>query len=167
VQKHQQVLFLSDILGAGGGSVDKRYLQKRRAGECWSSMKFPREEVTVPEMELWCHAIAQVVSHGPAQASLGSFKVDRHSLLEWQGVEIRGRLYRQNGDQVEVYGHVQRGRYKHIRTSRSGKMRGDMATVEEGTAGTKKVCSVGLPPICPIAPTDFLDVLRRWRQTWI
>ena len=29
VRKHQQVLFLSDILGAGGGSVDKRYLQKR------------------------------------------------------------------------------------------------------------------------------------------
>jgi hypothetical protein len=24
VQKHQQVLFLSDILGAGGGSVDKQ-----------------------------------------------------------------------------------------------------------------------------------------------
>ncbi len=29
MQKHQQVLFLSDILGAGGGSVDKRYLKKR------------------------------------------------------------------------------------------------------------------------------------------
>jgi hypothetical protein len=29
VRKHQQVLFLSDILGAGGESLDKRYLQKR------------------------------------------------------------------------------------------------------------------------------------------
>jgi len=76
VQKHQPVLFLSDILGAGGGSVDKRYLHKRWTEERWSSMKFPREEVTVPEMELWCRAIAQVVSHGPAQASLGVFRVD-------------------------------------------------------------------------------------------
>jgi hypothetical protein len=106
VRKHQQVLFLLDILGAGGGSVDKRYLQKRRAVEYWSSMKFPREEVTVPEMELWSRAIAQVVSHGPVQASLGSFKVDGHKLWEWRVVENRGRLYRQNGDQVEVYGHV-------------------------------------------------------------
>jgi len=57
VQKHQQVLFLSDILGAGGGSVDKCYLQKCRVGECWSSMKFPREVVTAPEMELWCCTI--------------------------------------------------------------------------------------------------------------
>ena len=82
-------------------------------------------------------------------------------------METQGRLSRQNGEQVEVYAHVRRGRYKHIRTSHSGKMRGDMATVEEGTPGTKKVCSVAPPPIRPIPPTDFLDVLRRWGQTWI
>jgi hypothetical protein len=74
VQKHQQVLFLSDILGASRSSLDKRYLQKRQSGERWSIMKFPREEVTVPEMDLWCCAIAQVASHGPAQASLGPYK---------------------------------------------------------------------------------------------
>ena len=28
VRKHQQVLFLSDILGASGGSLDKHYLQE-------------------------------------------------------------------------------------------------------------------------------------------
>ncbi len=70
-------------------------------------------------------------------------------------------------DQVEVYGHDRRSQYKHIRTSRLGKMRGDMATVEEGTPGTKKVYSVAPPPICSIPPTDFLDVLRGWGQTWI
>jgi hypothetical protein len=106
VQKHQQVLFLSDILGAGGGSVDKRYLYKRWTGKCWLSMKFPRKEVTAPEMELWCHTISQVVSHGPAHASLGAFKVEGHKFWEWQVVETGGRLYRQKGDQVKVYGHV-------------------------------------------------------------
>ena len=55
VRQHQQVLFLSDVLGAGGGSVDKCYLQKCRAGERLSLMKFTRKEVTVPEMELWRH----------------------------------------------------------------------------------------------------------------
>ena len=33
--------------------------------------------------------------------------------------------------------------------------------------GMKKVCSVAPPPIRPIAPTNFLDVLRGWGQTWI
>ena len=46
-------------------------------------------------------------------------------------------------------------------------MRLDMATVEEGTPGLKKVCSIALPPIRPIPPTDFLDVLHGWGQTWI
>ena len=83
VQKHQQVLFHADILGAGGGSVDTCYLHKRQTGEHWPLMKFPRKEVTAPEMELWCCAIVQFVLHGPAQASLGTFIVDRHKLWEW------------------------------------------------------------------------------------
>jgi hypothetical protein len=33
VRKHQQVLFLSDILGASGGLLDKWYLEMRRVGE--------------------------------------------------------------------------------------------------------------------------------------
>ncbi len=88
VQKHQQVLFLLDILGAGGGLVDKRYLNKRFPGELWSLMKFPREMVSESEIDLWHCAIAQVATHGPAQASLGAFKFDGHKLWEWRVVEI-------------------------------------------------------------------------------
>ncbi len=87
MRKHQQVLFLSDILGAGGGSLDKRYLKKRQVEECWSLVKFPREEVTVAEMELWCRTVAQIVSYGPAQASLGPFKAEGQKLWEWRVVE--------------------------------------------------------------------------------
>ena len=57
-------------------------------------MKFPREVVTASEMELWRRAIGQVVTHGPAQASLGPFKVDGHKVWEWRVEENRGRLYR-------------------------------------------------------------------------
>ena len=83
VRKHQQILFLLDILGAGGGWVDKGYLTKRLPWERWSLMKFPQEVVNEAEMGLWCCAIAQVVTHGQAQVSLGVFKVDGHKLWEW------------------------------------------------------------------------------------
>ncbi len=73
-------------------------------------MKFLREVVNEAEMGLWCCAIAQVVTHGSAQASLGAFKVNGHKLWEWRIVETQGRLYRQNGDQVEVFAHIRRGR---------------------------------------------------------
>jgi hypothetical protein len=46
VRKHQQVLCLSDILGAGGEFPDKQYLQKQRDTDRWSTMRFPREIVT-------------------------------------------------------------------------------------------------------------------------
>jgi hypothetical protein len=62
VRKHQQVLFLSDILGASGGSLDKRYLEVRQIGEQWSSIKFPCEEVNASEMGIWRRATAQVVA---------------------------------------------------------------------------------------------------------
>ncbi len=130
-------------------------------------MKFPREVVNEAEMGLWHCAIAQVVTHGSAQASLGAFQADGHKLWEWRIVETRGRLYRQNGDQVEVFAHIRQGRYKHIRTSPSGRMQGALATMEESTPGMMKVCSVASPSIRPIPPADFLDVLRGWGQTWI
>ncbi len=58
VRKHQQVLFLSDILGASGGLLDKRYLEMRWVGEQWSSIKFLCKAVNASEMGLWRRATA-------------------------------------------------------------------------------------------------------------
>ncbi len=55
VRKHQHVLFMSHILGAGGESLDKRYLQKQRGTDCWSTMKIPWEVVTEVEMHFLAH----------------------------------------------------------------------------------------------------------------
>ena len=82
VRKHHQVFFQSDILGAGEGSVDKRYLTKQPGGEWCPSMKFPCEAVVETEMGLWHLVIAQIVS--PAKASLGIFKADGHGHKLWE-----------------------------------------------------------------------------------
>ena len=84
VWKHQQVLFLSDILGAGGKLLDKRYLQKWRDTDCWSTMRFPWEMVTVVEMNLWRMAITQVVATGPARNRLGQFIAEGHKIWDWR-----------------------------------------------------------------------------------
>ena len=42
VRVQQQVLFLSDILGASGKSLDKKYMKKRGVGEQWSTFRFPK-----------------------------------------------------------------------------------------------------------------------------
>ena len=43
------------------GSLDKRYLEVRRIGEQWSSIKVPCKEVNASEMGIWRRATAQVV----------------------------------------------------------------------------------------------------------
>jgi hypothetical protein len=130
-------------------------------------MKFPHKVVIEMEMGHWICAIMQVVAHGPTQCCLEIFKTDGHKLWEWRVLENQGRLFWQHGDQVNVYGHIRRGRYKRIHTSRSGRMQGAVATVEEVKPGMMKVCSVVSPPIRPVPPANFLDILRGWGQTWI
>ncbi len=65
VRKHQHVLFMSeDILGAGGKSLDKCYLQKQRGTHCWSTIKFSWDVVIEVEMHPCCMAVMQVVAAG-------------------------------------------------------------------------------------------------------
>jgi hypothetical protein len=110
VRKHQQVLLLSDILGAGGELLDKRYLQKRRETDCWSTVKFPREIVTEVEMHLWRTAIT--LAAGPACNRLWTVIEEGHNIWDWQIQEEAGRLHRRNGDTVQVMRHVRQGWYK-------------------------------------------------------
>ena len=43
VRLHQQVIFGSDIMDAGGRCLDKKYLWKRPPNESWSTIYFPNE----------------------------------------------------------------------------------------------------------------------------
>ncbi len=80
VRKHQHVLFLSNILGAGGESLDKRYLLRRQGTDCWSTIKFPWEVVIEVEMHLWCTAVTQLVAAGLAHNRLGAFDEEGHEI---------------------------------------------------------------------------------------
>ena len=53
VRIYMQVLFLSDVLGANGKTLDPKYLQKRPDGENWSTIKFPQERPPRKDFKLW------------------------------------------------------------------------------------------------------------------
>ena len=110
-------------------------------------MRFSREMVTEVEMHLWRTAITQVVAAGPARNRLGTFVAEGHKIWDWRIQEEAGRLYRRNGDTVQVMGHVRRGRYDTPWQSRTGQMRGDYATVED--FGRVSGRCARLPPFPP------------------
>lgn len=43
VRLHQQVLFVSDVMDAGGKAIDRAYLTRQEDGDRWSSLLFPTE----------------------------------------------------------------------------------------------------------------------------
>jgi hypothetical protein len=49
----QQVLFISDILGASGKALDRRYLQPRESYDTWSNLLFPWEQPSSKSYSLW------------------------------------------------------------------------------------------------------------------
>ena len=102
-------------------------------------MRFPRETVTKVEMHLWHTAITQVVAAEPAHNRLGTFAAEGHKIWDWRIQEEASRLYRRNGDTIQVMRHVRQGQYDTPQQSRSGKMR--------GWPGVWKVCLVAPLPI--------------------
>jgi len=41
---HQHVLYVSDVLNAGGKCLNKRYLNHRKPDEIWATLIFPQEK---------------------------------------------------------------------------------------------------------------------------
>ena len=53
VRIHQQVLFLSCVLGASGKSLDAKYLRKRELDENLSKVKLSTERLPNKDFSLW------------------------------------------------------------------------------------------------------------------
>ena len=64
VRVHQQVLFKSDVLCAGGRYLEKKYLNLRTPDETWLSLRFLREEPTIIDEALWQEALDQLAPRG-------------------------------------------------------------------------------------------------------
>jgi hypothetical protein len=59
---HQQVLFLSDIMDAGGREIDEKFLTRRPVEEQWSQLVFPIENPPRKHLSLWKTALHTIKS---------------------------------------------------------------------------------------------------------
>ncbi len=60
VRIHQQVLYLLDILDAGGKCIDKRYQLQREQEEQWSTLIFPKENPPRCNFGLWREVLSSI-----------------------------------------------------------------------------------------------------------
>jgi hypothetical protein len=71
VRCHQQVVFLSDIFGLNGRSIDRKYMTRRPEGEKWSTLIFPKERPATRDFTLWRMALEDVAPRGVPRHRLG------------------------------------------------------------------------------------------------
>ncbi len=61
---HQQVLYVSDVLDAGGKCLDKKYLDRRKPDEIWSTLIFPQEKPPNKHLKLWRQVLYAIAPQG-------------------------------------------------------------------------------------------------------
>ena len=136
VRLHQQVLFLSDILGASGKELDQRYLHKRPSTEQWSTLSFPKEKPPRKDFRLWEQAIQQLVPSGGLQDRLGVFEHASHKIWEWQFDEEAGRLYHSTQQGIALYKRSTQTRYANMPN------RWELDATAAPSTAAGKVCSI-------------------------
>ena len=71
VRVSQQVLFLSDVLTASRGKNGPEVLSRRPQHEAWSSMRWPVEQPTDSDIQLWKKAITSICHSRSSTPTLG------------------------------------------------------------------------------------------------
>jgi hypothetical protein len=174
VRCHQQALFISDVLGASGKTIDRRYLTWRQKGETWSTLIFPQERPPDKDFKLWESALFSIAPRGRLQDCIGKFVEKGHKIWDWRYDEEEAKLYHLKGAVMDIYtpslvpGHArQANRWSRARLDQPRIDMGTIRTMQEVALGVKSIILFADGPLAQEKPTKFWEVLRRWQRTWM
>jgi hypothetical protein len=100
---HQQVLFVSDILDAGGKCLNKKYLKRRQDDESWSTLIFPIKNPPRRHKRLWEQVLYSLVPQHWANQSVGRFLTKGHKIWDSRYGEEAKRVYHIKGQRMDIY----------------------------------------------------------------
>jgi hypothetical protein len=171
---HQQVLFWSDVMDAGGAAINARYLTKQRREEQWSRLIFLLEEPPRQDFTLWASALSKIANEGRWRRRLGDFVAKGHKVWEWKVDDAN--ILRHRGNDVTV-GKF-RERIGARATRRASTWHPDGRDSRQAFAGN--ICSVRATEGCGVTvdsraqparikqgATHFIEVLREWGNAWL
>ena len=167
VRRFQQVVFLSDIVGASGSGLDERYLRRRQDEEEWSTIKFPQECPSHGDFQLWKNAIWQVVPEVGLPVRLGRFLHEGYKKWEWRLVRDEQHLLHYSGGTMDVYvptSATQR-RWKKAVRGCDVVEKGVPCSVQLSTSAKVAIVSVVAASKQRDLPESFLDILQEWGST--
>jgi hypothetical protein len=172
---HQQVLYVSDILDAGGKCLDKRYLTRRQEEEYWSNLIFPTEKPPQGHISLWHQVLYAVAPRGRVQTRVGKFQQKGHKFWEWRYSKEDRKVYHHKGQVMDIYSPStvlayvnQPNCWSRSRVEVPLDEVGDICTMKEvGNIGIHNVSSHTPMPPTRAAPTNFWEAMQGWGNTWL
>ena len=107
-----QIIFLSDILSASGLMIDPSVLERRPQGVKRSNMRWPREEPTDSDFDLWREAVEDISPTRLQVHSVGEFVADTHHISPWRWCPVSNTLLHSGADSTmtEVYSNTTKKR---------------------------------------------------------
>ncbi len=170
VRLHLQIIFLSDILSASGLMIDPLVLERRPQGVKRSTMRWPREEPTDSDFDLWREAVEDISPTRLRVHSVGEFVADTHCISPWRWCPVSNTLLHSGADSTttEVYFNTTRKANRLTQTATIPQREdGDYCFVEEIQPGVHRVTSTARRALPTPTAESFLDILSEWGCTWM
>ena len=102
--RHQEILYVSNVLDAGGKCPDRRYLGRRKHTKIWWTLIFPQEKPPNKHLKLWRQALYAIAPQGCLQHCIERFTTKGHKIWEWRYDKKSNRVYHLKGMVMDVYG---------------------------------------------------------------
>jgi hypothetical protein len=166
---HQQVLFVSCIMDAGGRAVDPKYLNLREDSECWSSLIFPNEHPPHKHLKIWKLAVYSI------KRRLGRFKSRDHKIWEYRyDEEANEILHLKSKTTMDLYYKSLVPRYTNRPNCfKRGRIevplvnRGVICSIKQVALAVIGVQSTSTPVPDLMPATSFWEIVQSWGQTWL
>jgi hypothetical protein len=164
---HQQVLFISNILDAGGKCLDKKYLKQRQDNESWSTHIFPIKKPPRGHGTLWEQILYTLAPQSHAQQRVGRFLTKGHKIWDWRYDKDAKHVYHIKGQTMDIYTPSTIPQYANQLNCLTRSQLdvpheepGDICSVQKVAPAPYSVVSssVGPPTLAP--PTDFWSVVK-------
>jgi hypothetical protein len=173
VRVHQEVLFLSDVMGARGTVIDKRYEYMRNGGEKWSRFSFPWQSLPKKGFRLWRQALLQL-RYARSSPTLGRFLEEGQKIWDWRYLKEENQLFQIHAGGMEIYTPSDVPRYANhpncwtrSRVDQPVHLCGDICTVLKVALGVWKIWLRAPTLQVTPAPESLEDVFRKWSCTWL
>jgi hypothetical protein len=171
---HQQVVYVSDVLDAGGKCLNRRYLGHRKHTEICSTLIFPQEKPPNKHLKLWRQVLYAIAPRGRLQDQIGRFTTKGCKIWEWRYDEASNKVYHLKGIVMDVYGPSLVRNYANrpncwtrLRIDIPLNECGEICSMKDEALVVKSIILHSPRPPTQATPLTFWEVIRGWGNTWM